>query len=149
MIKFLDNFDHLDQIPPVTGMKTFHLILLPDHYAICHLEPGDSIPSWINPGEFFSITHTTDELSIVCQEAIVPPAIPCQAGWHIIKFEGNFEFSQTGVLTSVAMPLAEAGVSLLALSTYNTDYVLIPTGQLEQAIQVLQEAGHTLQYPGD
>ena len=149
MIKYSDIFDHHVQIPTVTSLKAFHLILFPDRYAICRLEPGDSLPPWINHEGFLSITHTTEELSIVCQEAIIPPAIPCQAGWHMLKFEGTFDFSQTGVLASVTLPLAEAGISILAISTYNTDYVLIQTGQLEQAIQVLQEAGHTLQYPGD
>jgi len=130
-------------------MKTFHLILLPDRYAICRLEPSDPLPPWINQEGFFSITHTIEELSIVCKEAIVPRAIQCQAGWHILKFEGTFEFSQTGVLASVTLPLAEAGISLLAISTYDSDYVLIQTEQLERALQILQEAGHTLQFPGD
>jgi len=130
-------------------MKTFQLVLLPDRYAICRLEPGDSLPPWINREGFVSITHTTEELSIICQEALVPPGIQCQAGLHILKFKGIFEFSQTGVLASVALPLAEAGVSLLAISTYDTDYVLIQSEQLKQAIQWLQEAGHTFQFPGD
>jgi hypothetical protein len=107
------------------------------------------MPAWIDQEGFLSITHTAEEISIICLEASVPPAIQCQAGWHLLKFEGPFEFSQTGVLASVALPLAEAEVSLLAISTYDTDYVLIQTNQLEQALQILQKAGHTLQYPGD
>lgn len=133
----------------VSGMKAFHLILLPDLYAICRVEPGDFMPAWIDQEGFFSITHTAEEISIVCLETSIPPAIQCQAGWRLLKFEGPFEFSQTGVLAAVALPLAEAGVSLLAISTYDTDYVLIQTNQLEQALRILQKAGHTLQYPGD
>lgn len=122
---------------------------MPERYSICRLETGESIPQWINREGFFSITHTTDELSIICQETIVPLYTQSQSGWRILKFEGVFDFSQIGVLASVAQPLAEAGVSLLAISTYETDYILVQEEQLERTLQFLKEAGHSIQIPGD
>jgi hypothetical protein len=130
-------------------MLTLRLTILPDGYAICRLAAGDPLPSWISPGNFFSITRTGEELSIICPQVNLPSDVQHQPGWRIIKFEGPFEFSQIGVLASVALPLAESGVSLLTISTYDTDYILVQAEKLNMAIQALETAGHSISYPGD
>lgn len=130
-------------------MLTLRLTILPDGYAICRLSPGDALPSWISLGNFFSITRTAEELSIICSEANIPSGVHCQPGWRLIKFEGPFEFSQIGVLASVTLPLAESGVSQLTISTYDTDYIMVQAGELNLAIQALEAAGHSILNPGD
>lgn len=130
-------------------MHALHLTILPDGYAICHLPPDDPLPPWLSQGSFFSVTRTREELSIICPETNLPAGSQYQSGWRLLKFEGPFEFTLTGVLVSVTLPLAEAGISLLAISTYDTDYVLVQAGQLDAAIQVLTAAGHTIQTSGE
>jgi hypothetical protein len=93
---------------------------------------------------FFSITGTPDELSLVCPAASVPTDIQADRGWRCFKLHGPFEFSLTGILNSITIPLAEAGVGIFAISTYDTDYVLVKEHDVQRAITVLTEAGHTI-----
>jgi hypothetical protein len=127
------------QIKPQT------LSLLTDQFAVCRLEPQAAVPAWAMGGPFFCITRTADELSIVCAEGAVPPGVRSEGGWRAFKLEGPFDFTQTGILASVLSPLAEAGVGVFALSTYDTDYVLIKGSQLEQAAAALEACGHSVQ----
>lgn len=87
---------------------------------------------------------TADELSIVCRESQVPEGIKAQKGWHCLKVAGKLPFELTGVLASVAAPLAAAGIPIFALATYDTDYVLIPAERTEATIEALRHAGHTV-----
>lgn len=91
---------------------------------------------------FCSVTRTADELSVVCTEGFVPEGVRCEKGWRVLKLEGPFEFSEVGVLASVAAPLAEVGVSIFAVSTFETDYVLVKDEQLEPAVGALRERSH-------
>jgi hypothetical protein len=118
------------------------LSTLPDTFAVCRLDPAAAIPAWVMHEGFFSITRTTDELSIVCREELAPSDIKCERGWRAFKLEGPFDFSLIGVLKSVLDPLTEARVGILAISTYDTDYVLVKAAQFEQALTVLTRAGH-------
>jgi hypothetical protein len=117
-----------------------HLELLAGGYAIARLPAGAPIPEWAQEGEFVSITRTPDELSIVCAQA--PIGVQCQRDWRCFKVRGPLEFSLTGVLASLAAPLAEAGISILAISTFDTDYVLVPGIHVDEARAVLIRAGH-------
>ena len=130
-------------------MHALNLTILPDGYAICRLPPDDPLPPWLSQVSFFSVTRTREELSIVCPEANLPTGSQSQSGWRLLRFEGPFDFTLIGVLVSVTLPLAKAGISLLAISTYDTDYVLVQAGQLDAAIQVLTAAGHTIQPSGE
>ncbi|MBI3670440.1 MAG: ACT domain-containing protein [Acidobacteria bacterium] len=121
------------------------LSVLPEPFAICRLEEDAPIPAWALRGRFVSITRTADELSIVCPESDVPQEIRAQRGWRCIKVQGPLDFSQTGILASLAEPLAEARISLFAQATYETDYVLVEGQQLEKSLRVLSEAGHQIQ----
>ena len=99
------------------------------------------LPEWATTA-FSSVTRTASELSIVCPEERVPPELPAERGRRAFVVRGPLDFSLTGVLASIASPLAAAGVSIFALSTYDTDYVLVREGQLEAAVALLAAAGH-------
>lgn len=121
-----------------------NLTLLPHRYAVCRFAPEAPIPAEIMQGDLFCIMRTADELSIVCRETGAPAAELVERGWRALKLEGPFPFEMTGVLASVLSPLAEGGVSIFALSTYDTDYVLIKEDKLDAAVAVLTRAGHRL-----
>ncbi len=102
------------------------------------------MPDWATAGEFCSIVRTVDELSIVCAEEAVPLGVTCQRGWRGLKVAGPLDFALTGVLASLAVPLAEASVSIFAISTYDTDILLVRGEQIETAIEALRRAGHVV-----
>ena len=118
------------------------LSLLPHTFAICKLEPEADIPSWAVAGDFFSLTRTKEELSLVCPQEAVPEGLLCEKGWRCLKVEGPLDFSLTGILASLTAPLAQAGISILAVSTFDTDYLLVNAGIVEMAIRELKKAGH-------
>ncbi len=123
-------------------IRPLELSLLPGRFAVCRLAPGDSIPPRALRGGFFSATGTAEELSVVCEEALVPPSARYQGGWRLFKVHGPFEFSEVGVLASLAGPLAETGISLFSVSTFDTDYLLVPSDNVEGAVGALEKAGH-------
>jgi uncharacterized protein len=118
------------------------LATLPESFAVCRLASNQPIPAWALSGAFTSITRTTDELSIVCPEANVPPGVQGERGWRAIKIAGPLDFSLVGVLTSLLVPLAEAGIAVFTISTYETDYVLVKEKDLPRSVEVLTRAGH-------
>ena len=122
--------------------RSLKLKKLDGRVAVCRLDPSFGIPGWATGAAFFSATRTPDELSVVCPEESVPAGVRSEAGWRVLMLEGPFEFSEVGVLASVATPLAEAGVSILALSTYDTDYVLVKEEGMDLAASALGERGH-------
>ena len=114
-------------------------------WAVARLGPGDAIPPWaLGVTGFVSITRTHDELSIVCPAASVPPDVRAETGWALLELHGPFPFSQVGVLASFASPLAASDISLFAVSTFDTDYILVKSAQVEAACIALVAAGHTL-----
>jgi hypothetical protein len=118
------------------------LVILPELFAVCRLRKEEKLPQWVLPGEFFSITRTADELSIVCNQANVPDSVQCEKGWRCLQVEGILNFALTGILASLAAPLAEAKISIFAISTFDTDYLLVKENNLQQALDVLLLAGH-------
>jgi len=123
-------------------MKKLNLSLLPHKYAVCQLHPDKHIPYWSLLGDFVSLTRTHEELSIVCQQDNVPDDIEAERGWCCLQVQGAFDFSAAGVHASLAIPLAEAEISVLAIATYATDYLLIKEQNVERALKVLEQAGH-------
>jgi len=97
-----------------------NLHLLDHRLAICRLAPAGELPAWATAGPLTSITRAATELSVVCPESAVPEGTKSVTGWRVFQVEGVLDFALTGILASLAQPLAEAGVSLFALSTYNT-----------------------------
>ena len=122
--------------------SSLRLSVLEERLAVCRLDPGSEIPAWATASSFFSLTRTADELSIVCPEHDVPAGVTCERGWRALRFDGPFDFGLVGVLASVAGPLAEREISILAIATYDTDYVLVAESQLALATQALRERGH-------
>lgn len=125
-------------------MPDLTLTSLPGAYAICKLEPGAEIPAWSLQGDIFSITRTADELSVLCREKQVPGEVHKQAGWRALKIEGPFDFDEIGVLASLTEPLAQAAISLLTISTFDTDYIFIQGKNFDHALDILSAAGHTI-----
>ena len=118
------------------------LSLLPDNYSICRLGPAADIPPWALAGNYFSITRTEEELSLVCSQEVVPDGVLCEKGWRCIMVVGPLDFSLTGILASLTASLAEVGISVFAISTFDTDYLLVKADNLKRAVLKLQEAGH-------
>lgn len=104
------------------------------------LAPDAPVPEWaLVTGAFSSITRTGDELSIVCLESGVPAEARAERGWAVLKLAGPFPFTATGVLASLLEPLARAGISVFAVSTFDTDYVLVKRADLGRAIEAIEE----------
>lgn len=118
------------------------LVVEPGHYALAQLASDAPVPRWLPTSGFVSVTRAADELSIICAQEAVPADIRQQGGWRLIRFVGPFPFTVTGVLSSVLEPLAAAGVSIIATSTFNTDYLLVPADALDTAETALRAAGH-------
>lgn len=125
--------------------RHLELSLLPERFAISRLAVDSPIPGWATQGSFFSVTRTGDELSIVTELSRVPAKVESQSGWRVLKVHGPFVLSEIGVLAALAAPLAEARISLFAISTFDTDYLLIASETLSAAIAALERAGHIIQ----
>jgi uncharacterized protein len=113
-------------------------------YTVVRLAADAAVPDWATKGGFTSITRTADELSIVCPADSVPADVHFSHRWICLKLEGPFPFSQTGVLLSFIEPLSAHGIPIFAISTFNTDYVLIQQEYVGAALDILQGAGHDL-----
>ena len=116
----------------------------PEKVAVCQLPPGSRLPEWALESAFFCVTQTAEELSIVCEERLVPVGVRVERDWVALKLEGPFPFAMTGVLTSFLQPLAEAGIPIFVVSTFDTDYVLMKRDKLEPAMKALDAAGHEM-----
>jgi hypothetical protein len=117
------------------------LRLLDGELAILRLPLDAAIPSWLtfSAEPLVSVTRTAYELSIICPAGAVPAAQLCEPGWRAFTVEGKLEFSAVGVLAAILNPLADAGISILSLSTFDTDYVLVRVAKLEAARAALRE----------
>jgi len=118
------------------------LIIMPNILAICRLNSTEPIPDWATRRDLYAVTRTPDELSIVCPQDDVPSGIQCERDWRALKVAGPLDFALTGILASLAAPLAADEISLFALSTFDTDYLLVKVDVLERAIESLHAAGH-------
>jgi hypothetical protein len=118
------------------------LVALEGEMVVARLAADDPIPAWATRGSISSITRTAEELSVVCAAADVPPGVQAERGWRCLRVAGPLDFSLTGVLASILGPLATAGVSIVAISTYDTDYVLVREQSFAPAVECLRAAGH-------
>jgi hypothetical protein len=127
----------------------YTLSILDGAFGICRLESGSETPDWVPALDFFSITRTREELSIVAPEddmrrAELPAEASIEGGWACLKVEGPLDLSLVGVLAELSGTLAEAGISIFAVSTYDTDYLLVRDEDLPAAVAALSAAGHTV-----
>ncbi len=121
------------------------LLLQEERFAICQLPAEAAIPRWAAqaPGMVATV-RSREELSLVCREDVVPLDVRQERNWCAFMVEGPLDFGLTGILAAVANPLAKAGISIFALSTFHTDYVLVKEDKLEAATRALEAAGHTI-----
>lgn len=124
-------------------MDTISLTLrrIPGDYAVTKL---GSWPTWLPDEGFVSLTRTAHEISVVCETSAVPDGVLGEYSWALFEFEGPFPFALTGILDSVTHPLAQARIGILALSTYDTDYLLVMVEDVARTVETLRAAGHTI-----
>lgn len=124
------------------------LDLLPEEFAVCRLPAGSSLPDSLTAGSedksVISVTWAPDELSIICPSDRVPPEAVVETPWRCFRVVGPLDLALTGVMASLIGPLAEARVNIVAFSTYDTDYLLVPTVRLTEAVDTLSKAGHRI-----
>ena len=125
-------------------MASLTLTLLPESFVVCRLPPDAPLREPLDGGSLFSSTRTVTELSVVCAEEDAPETEHFEAGWRGLVVDGPLAFEEVGILATLAGTLAEAGVSLFALSTFYTDYLLVKQESLDRAIGALRQEGHTV-----
>jgi hypothetical protein len=115
---------------------------LRDLFAVCRLRADENIPGWALSGSFCSLTRTLDELSVVCSQEVVPEGVKAVRGWKSLKVEGKLDFNLVGILSSLTSSLAEVGISIFTISTYDTDYLFVKERDLDRGVAALRKAGH-------
>lgn len=125
-------------------MTTISLKRLEGSWAISRLAPTDPVPAWADGPGFASVSRDDEELSVVCREERVPADVRSDRGWACFKFLGPFAFDQTGILLSVIAPLSSAGIGIFAVSSFDTDHLLVKREHLERTLELLRAAGHRL-----
>jgi hypothetical protein len=118
---------------------------LSETYALARLAADAPVPAWVGGLEFLAVVRTRNELSIVCSEDSVPPShTEVQRGFRCLVVAGTLDFAQTGIIAQLAQPLADAGISIFSVSTYDTDHILVREDHYERAKAALEGAGHTV-----
>jgi uncharacterized protein len=125
-------------------LKPLTLSILPWQLSVCRLSAGDALPDELFQCPLWSITQIGDELSLVIPQDFVQPGWKVEAGWRCIQVLGPLDFSLTGILSHLSGVLADAGISIFALSTYDTDYLLVKENSLARAREVLIASGYDL-----
>jgi hypothetical protein len=125
--------------------RTFIIHPLPDTYAICRLDAEEKVPQWALMSRIMFMARTDQELSFICCQEHVPDAVRADRGWCGFRVQGPFPLNEIGVLASVLEPLAQAGVSILASSTFDTDYFFVPMAKVKDAKKALLLAGHRVE----
>ncbi len=115
---------------------------LPDSYAVVRLHPGAELPEWVDKGPFRSVTRTEHEVSVVCRDHDVPDGESVDRGWTVLEVAGPLDFSLSGVVASLVVPLAEENVPIFVISTFESDYVLVRSTDLGRVADALESAGH-------
>ncbi|MCP3904358.1 MAG: ACT domain-containing protein [Planctomycetes bacterium] len=132
-------------------MRSQRLIVLPGRFAVCRLDGDAPPPAWLDalpPGVFRSVTRTADELSVVCDERVVPVETTAARGWACLRVSGTLDFGEVGILADLTAALAGARVSVFAVSTFDTDYLLVRAPDLDAAVHALEAAGHEIDFSG-
>ncbi len=121
-------------------------------FSVCRVPRNHSgqwsVPEWAQ-GDFVSVALEVDCISVVCQQENVPAETQCEPDWRLLQVQGPLDFGLTGVLDSLTRPLAQAGISIFATSTFDTDYLMVRSSDLDKSIEVLRSAGHEIRTSGD
>jgi hypothetical protein len=132
----------------VEGLK-LRLSVLAGKFAVCRLEGDAVVPEWATVRGFVSVTRTADELSIVCAEGAAPDGTRCERGWRCLKVAGPLDLGMTGVVSALTRPLMEASVPVFVVSTFDTDYLLVRSKDVDGATAALRGAGHIVGWEPD
>lgn len=122
-------------------MDELHFEWLEDELAVCRLAPTSPVPVWLPSTGFTTVTRTAEELSVVCRAAAVPAGVKSESGWAALKVLGPLPFDAVGILRRFAAPLADADIPIIAIGTFDTDYVLVKEIQKSKADRVLAKQG--------
>jgi hypothetical protein len=125
-------------------MADLTLVPVEGEYAICRLPHDAALPAWAFGGAIVSITRTADELSVVFLQGAVPAGVRCEHDWRCLRVAGTLDLSLVGVLASLVAPLADGGISVFAVSTFDTDYLLVKEVDARRAAEVLRCRGHVI-----
>lgn len=128
----------------MTDQKTFHLARYPETLAVVRLAPGAEIPEWAESSSVFSITATAAETSLICAGRSVPKKAPHKKPFTAFCVTDDLPVDEVGVLAALLAPLAEDGIPVVTLSTYSTDWIMVPTGQAERAEEAWRRSGHDI-----
>ena len=124
---------------------SIHLEAIEIRLAVCRLEAGSDVPPWIERSrEFTSVTRTSDELSVVCAVDDVPEGVAMEGPWRAFRVQGPIVMTLIGVVAALANPLADAGISIFAISTFDTDHILVHEPDFDAAVGALTRAGHVV-----
>jgi uncharacterized protein len=125
-------------------MKRLIVDVRPGDYTVQRLDPEAKVPAGLFDLTdcLVSVTRTPDETSIICPSSFVIGDVPHEKGWRLLTVRGPLEFTLTGIMAALAGELAAAGVTLFAVSTYDTDHLLVKHTDLGRAVLALRAAGH-------
>jgi hypothetical protein len=124
-------------------VKRLAIDIAPGEYTVARLPKDTPLPEFtLDEPALVSVTSTPTEVSVVCPSAVAPESENAHDGWRLLTVRGPLEFSLTGIMAAIAGALAAAGVSLFAVSTFDTDHVLVKDTDLDRAVAALREAGH-------
>ena len=125
-------------------MEKLRIRLLQGTYAVCQIKDTENILNCFDEKEFFSITKTEDEISVVMLQDKISSDVKAEKDWRILKVEGTLDFSLIGILAKISGILAKNSISIFVISTFNTDYILVKEEKVEKAILVLSEEGYEI-----
>ena len=128
----------------ISELRKYRLSRVAGQYAVCRLVVGSPVPAWAAGDGFWSVTKTDEELSVVCLAERVPAEVQAARDWACFWLQGPFDFAETGVLAGLIAPLSAKGVSIFAISTYDTDYILVKQADAARAENIWRKLGHEL-----
>lgn len=126
-------------------MNQLPFIVIDGVFSLCRLAPGDAVPSWALLSSFYTISKTSDELSVVCESLYVPAGVKQDGNWRLLKIASVLNLSLTGITAKFSTALANADINLCVIATYETDYILVKQEKLQPALTALQHAGFLVQ----
>ena len=133
-------------LKPDKKVATLRLTLLAERAALCRFAPDAPVPAWTGGArQFLTVSRTPTELSIVADERAMPSDVEAQRGYHILRVEGPLPLDLIGVFAALASPLADAGIPIFPIATFDTDYLLVRDAEIERALATLRTAGHMIE----
>jgi len=122
-----------------------NFLVLQEKYSIYKFKNDEALPGWVYSSDFYSITNTKDEQSVVTiQSDNISETIACSKEWRILKIQGPLDFSLVGIIADISNILKNEKISIFTISTYDTDYILVRQNDLDDAIKSLRENGHLI-----